>query len=221
MAAPGVVVDAALLERAGDQLRIVANYAVGVDNVDLEAAAARGVVVTNTPDVLTDATAELTLALLLALLRRVVEGDRLIRRGDPWRWEPTFMPGPRAGRAAAAGRRGRAGSAAGSPPWRRRSGWRCPLPVARTTSRALLGQADAVTLHVPLTEETRGLIGSAELRAMRSDAVLVNTSRGAVLDEAALVAALEAGELAGAALDVFEHEPDCASRACSTATTSC
>ena len=159
----GAAVDAALLERAGDQLRIVANYAVGVDNVDLEAAAARGVVVTNTPDVLTDATAELTLALLLALLRRVVEGDRLIRRGDPWRWEPTFMPG-----RGLAGRRllvvgpGRIGSRVAA----LAAAFGMDVSTAGRSDDlgALLGQADAVTLHVPLTEETRGLIGSAELR---------------------------------------------------------
>jgi glyoxylate reductase len=205
VAIPGVRVDAPLLDRAGPELRIVANYAVGVDNVDLEAARARGVVVTNTPDVLTRATAEHAIALLLALSRRVVEGDRLLRARKPWRLEPTFMLGRGlAGRTLGVVGAGRIG----------REVARLAEALGMRTATAgrddalddVLG-ADAVSLHVPLTDATRHLIDEAALARMRPDAVLVNTSRGAVVDEAALVRALGAGTIAGAALDVFEDEP--------------
>jgi glyoxylate reductase len=206
VATPVVPVDAALLDRAGDRLRVVANYAVGLDNVDLDAARGRGLVVTNTPDVLTRATAELTLALLLALVRRVAEGDRLLRRREPWRLEPTFMLGRGlAGRTlgvVGAGRIGsevaRLGEAFGLRPILLRSA--DPLDEALA--------ADVVTLHTPLTPQTRHLVDAAALARMRPHAVLVNTSRGAVVDEAALVEALRAGTIAGAALDVFEREPE-------------
>ena len=207
VAVPGINVGAALLDRAGPGLRIVANYGVGVDNVDLEAAAARGVTVTNTPDVLTRATAEFALALLLALVRRVAEGDRLVRRGDPWRWEPMFLLGRGlAGRTLLVVGAGRIGTEVA------RLARGLGMDV-RTAGRGddlapLLPVADAVSLHVPLTDSTRHLVGAPELRALKRGAVLVNTSRGSVVDEGALVAALEAGELAGAALDVFEDEPE-------------
>ena len=207
VAAPGAPVDAALLDRAGPELRLVANYAVGVDHVDLAAAAERDVLVTNTPDVLTRATAEMAIALLLTLVRRVAEGDRLVRRGDAWRWEPTFMLG-----RGLSGMRllvvgpGRIGGEV--------AGLATALAMEVTTAGrgddllALLGDADAVSLHVPLTQATHHLMDATALRALPPNAVLVNTSRGAVVDEAALVEALEAGALAGAALDVFEREPD-------------
>jgi glyoxylate reductase len=206
VATPIVQVDAPLLDRAGERLRVVANYAVGLDNVDLDAARSRGLVVTNTPDVLTRATAELTLALLLALVRRVAEGDRLLRRREPWRLEPTFMLGRGlAGRTlgvVGAGRIGsevaRLGEAFGLRPILVRSA--DPLDEALA--------ADIVTLHCPLTPETRHLVDAHALGRMRPHAVLVNTSRGAVVDEAALVEALRAGTIAGAALDVFEREPE-------------
>jgi glyoxylate reductase len=206
VAVPSVLVDAALLDRAGPELRIVANYAVGVDNVDLAAARARGIVVTNTPDVLTRATAEHTLALLLALTRRVVEGDRLLRRRcATWRIEPTFMLGSGlAGRTLGVVGAGRIG----------REVARLAEALGMQTLTAgrddgldeVLG-ADVVSLHVPLTDATRHLIDADALRRMRPTAVLVNTSRGAVVDEDALVRALQAGTIAGAALDVFEDEP--------------
>jgi glyoxylate reductase len=208
VAVPGDRVDGGFLDRAGPQLRVVALHAVGYDNVDLEAASARGVVVTNTPGVLTRATAEFTLALMLALVRRVVAGDRLVRRGDDWSWEPSFMLGTGlAGKTlgiVGLGRIGREVARLAEAFWMRvvhtsRSGG---LPLAE-----LLDGADIVSLHVPLTAETTHLLGAAEFRAMRQEAVLVNTSRGPVVDEAALVAALEHGEIAGAALDVFEREP--------------
>jgi glyoxylate reductase len=209
VAVPGDRIDGSFLDAAGPQLRVVALHAVGYDNVDLEAATARGVLVTNTPDVLTEATAELTIALLLALARRVVEGDRLVRQGGEWAWQPTFMLGEGlAGRTLGIVGLGRIGRAVAR--LADAFGMRV-LHTSRTGGvplAELLAEADAVSLHCPLTPETIHLIGEAELRAMKPGAILVNTSRGRVVNEAALVAALERGEVAGAALDVFEHEPD-------------
>ena len=200
-------VDAGLLDAAGPGLRIVANYGAGTDNVDLEAARARGVAVTNTPDVLTEATAELAIALTLALLRRVAEGDRFMRERKPWQFDLEFMLG-RGLRGArflvvGAGRIGRAtarlAEALGAEP---------QLAGRDDDLLALLTEADVVSLHVPLLPETRHLIDEHALAAMKPTAVLVNTARGAVVDEAALVRALANGTIGGAALDVFEHEPD-------------
>jgi glyoxylate reductase len=209
---PADVVGAELFDSAGPDLRVVANFGVGFDSVDVEEATRRGIVVSNTPDVLTEATAELTIALLLALLRRVAEGDRLVRRQEEWALAPTFMLGEglagktlgivglgRIGRevarlAAAFGMR--VVHTGGSGPYEE-------LPLDR-----LLGEADVVSVHVPLTPETRHLIGARELAVMRPSAVLVNVSRGPVVDEHALVGALTAGRIAGAALDVYEREPE-------------
>jgi glyoxylate reductase len=197
-------VDAELLEAAGPQLRIVANYAAGLDNVDLEECERRRIVVSNTPDVLTDATAEMTVALMLALTRRVAEGDRFLRRREPWLWAPTFMVG-----------RGLAGMTLGIVGF-----GRIGQAVARLAEAhgmhvihappldELLGAAHIVSLHVPLTEDTHHLIGERQLGLMKPTAYLVNASRGAVVDEAALARALAEGRIAGAALDVFEREPD-------------
>jgi len=209
---PGDRVDAELLNAAGPGLRVVANYAVGTDNVDVEAATDRGVLVTNTPDVLTGATAELAVALLLALVRRVAEGDRLVRSGAPWSIAPTFMLGSGLGGKTigivGAGRIGgevaRLARAFGMEVLET---GRTPKP-GRVPLGELLARSHVVSVHSPLTRETRHLIGREELRAMRRDAVLVNTSRGPVVDEAALVEALRAGEIAGAALDVYEREPE-------------
>jgi glyoxylate reductase len=203
---PAIAVDAAYLESAGPRLRIVANYAVGIDNVDLDAARERDVVVTNTPEVLTNATAEHALGLVLALLRRIVEGDRSLRRRDRWEWGPDFMVGE--------GLEGKELLVVGPGRIGRRVAELAEAFGARTTLagrgddlRALLARADVVTLHCPLTPETRHLVDASALAAMKPGAVLVNTARGQVVDEAALVAALEEGAIAGAALDVFEHEP--------------
>jgi glyoxylate reductase len=203
----GLRVDGALLDRAGPQLRIVANYGAGVDNVDLDAARARGVLVANTPDVLTDATAELAIALTLALLRRVAEGDRLIRRREEWEFSLEFMLGESLrGKTFGVVGAGRIGSAAAR--LAEALGAR-PLLVRRGDPLdRLLAAADVVSLHCPLTAETRHLIDAGALARMKPTAVLVNTARGAIVDEAALVAALRGGTIAGAALDVFEHEPD-------------
>jgi glyoxylate reductase len=202
-------VDDELLDAAGPQLRVVANYAVGVDNVGLEACRRRGVVVSNTPDVLTEATAELTVALILALLRRVAEGDRLIRRGERWIWAPNLMLGQGlAGRVLGLVGYGRIGRAV------ERLASAHEMAVVHTSRSGgvpldeLLASADVVSLHLPLSEETRHLIDAAALARMKPDAALVNTSRGPIVDEAALVEALAEGRIAGAALDVFEHEPE-------------
>ncbi len=205
VAIPSVRVDRDLLDRAGPGLRIVANYAVGLDNVDLDAARERGIVVTNTPDVLTRATAEHALALLLALVRRVAEGDRLLRRREPWQLRPTFLLGHGLdGRTLGIVGPGRIGREFG----------RLAEALGMRTITAGRGEplddvlrADVVSLHCPLTDETRHLIRKETLARMRTDAVLVNTSRGPVVDEAALVDALRDGAIAGAALDVFEDEP--------------
>jgi glyoxylate reductase len=213
-------VDDELLEAAGPQLRCVANVAVGYDNVDLEAAARRGVVVTNTPGVLDDATADLTLALMLDATRRVSEGDRLIRAGKPWAWGLSFMLG--------SGLRGKLLGIVGLGGIGRRVAERArafgmeiayhsrhPAPaevVAELEAEPLpleelLACADVVSLHCPLTPETHHLIGAPELAAMKRSAVLVNAARGPVVDERALAAALAAGEIAAAGLDVYEREP--------------
>jgi glyoxylate reductase len=203
---PAVPVDAAFLDAAGAQLRIVANYAVGLDNVDLEATRERGVVVTNTPGVLTNATAEHTLGLVLALLRRIPEGDRSLRRRDHWEWGPDFMVGE--------GLEEKGVLVVGPGRIGRRVGELAEAVGATVTFagrdddvHALLAAADVVSLHCPLTPATRHLIDADALSAMKPTAVLVNTARGPVVDEAALVDALRSGSIAGAALDVFEDEP--------------
>jgi glyoxylate reductase len=202
-------VDDELLDAAGPQLRIVADYSVGIDNVDLEACRHRGVVVSNTPDVLTETTAELTIAIVLALLRRVAEGDRLIRRGERWIWAPNLMlgrglPGLVLGLVG----RGRIGQAVER---LARDHGMDVVHHSRTSGvplGALLPAADVVSLHLPLTEESRHLIDADALARMKPTAVLVNVSRGPIVDEEALVAALVEGRIAGAALDVFEREPE-------------
>jgi glyoxylate reductase len=202
-----VRVDDAYLEAAGPQLRVVANYAVGVNNVDLEAARRRGLVVANTPDVLTRATAELALALMLALLRRVAEGDRFVRADRPWEFSLEFMLGESLeGKElliVGAGRIGRETARLAEAFGAR------PVYAGRGDDlQALLPGADIVSVHTPLTDETHHLIGARELALMKPTAVLVNTARGPIVDEAALTDALRAGEIGGAALDVYEREPE-------------
>ena len=202
-----VTIDDAYLVAAGAQLRVVANYAVGVNNIDLDAARRRGVVIANTPDVLTGATAELALTLMLSLLRRVTEGDRFVRRRAPWQFSLEFMLGERLeGKTVlivGAGRIGREVARLAEA-----FGARIVLAGRDANLDALLPDADVVSLHTPLTPETRHLIDARRLRLMKPTAVLVNTARGPVVDEAALAEALHAGVIGGAALDVYEHEPD-------------
>jgi len=201
------------------RLRIVANCAVGVDNLDLAACAARGVVVTNTPDVLTDATADLTLALILAAARRVKEGQALIARGDWTGWDPRQLLGLELRGATVgivgAGRIGRAvGRRAHAFGMRLcytsrtpQSTFELETGALRLALHDLLARSDVVTLHVPSTPDTRGMIGAPELARMKRGALFVNTARGDLVDEGALVDALLSGQLGGVGLDVFTREP--------------
>ena len=205
--------------QASTRLKILANYAVGYNNVDLAAARQRGLIVTNTPDVLTDAAADLTWALLLATARRVVEGDALVRSGRWTGWSPTQLLGAEvSGKTLGIIGMGRIGQAVA----RRAVGFRMPVryhtrqPMAVSSCphewehrslQDLLEEADVVTIHVPLTAATHHLIGARELAWMRPSAFLINTARGPIVDEAALADALKTGNIAGAGLDVYEREP--------------
>lgn len=202
------------------QLKIVANYAVGYNNIDVAAATRRGIVVTNTPDVLTDATADLTWALMLAVARRVVEGDRWARSGTWPGWAPTQMLGTDvSGKTLGLIGMGRIGQAVA----RRAAGFDMQVLYAnrQLAPQAMIHPAwthqplervieasDFLSLHVPLTKLTRHLIGAKELALMKPGAILINTARGAVVDEAALLTALQQGTIAGAGLDVYEREPE-------------
>jgi glyoxylate reductase len=204
---------------AATRLKILANYAVGYNNIDLAAARQRGLIVTNTPDVLTDATADLTWALLLATARRIIEGDALVRSGRWTGWSPTQLLGAEvSGKTLGIIGMGRIGQAVAH----RAVGFRMPVryhtrePLATSSLsrewehrslRDLLGEADVVTIHVPLTPATQHLIGVRELAWMRPTAYLINTARGPIIDEWALADALKLGIIAGAGLDVYEREP--------------
>ena len=210
-------IDAELLDGA-PSLRVVANYAVGYNNIDLEAARAKGVIVTNTPDILTDTTADLAWALLLAVARRIPEGHRLVQQNEWTGWEPRQLLGSDVhGKTLGIIGMGRIGQAVA----RRAAGFGMPVIYHSRGPRRngpavweavsfedVLQQSDFLSLHVPLTSETHHLIGSTQLGMMRPTAYLINTARGPIVDEAALVAALTAGQLAGAGLDVYEREPD-------------
>jgi glyoxylate reductase len=216
-------IDGEIMDAAGGRLRVISNMAVGFDNIDVPAATARGIIVTNTPGVLTDATADLTWALILAVTRRVAEGDRMVREGRFEHWGPFLL----LGRAVAGSTLGIVGMGRiGRAVARRALGWDMtvfytkaggalsPEEVPegawweyRAALDDLLREADVVSLHVPLTPGTRHLIGARELALMRQGAYLVNTSRGPVVDEAALVESLQSGHLGGAGLDVYEREP--------------
>jgi glyoxylate reductase len=214
-------VDDGFLDAAGAGLRIVANVAVGYDNVDVPACAGRGVVVSNTPGVLTEATADIAFALILMATRRLGEGERLIRSRTPWSWSMFFMLGTgiqgktlgivglgQIGLATA--RRARAFGMEIVYAGRRRApeGVEAELGARLVPLEQLLGEADAVSLHCPLSDETHHLIDAEALSRMKRSAFLVNTTRGPVVDEAALAEALRAGTIAGAGLDVFEREPE-------------
>jgi len=216
-------IDGAVMDAAGPRLRVISNMAVGVDNVDVAAASARGILVTNTPGVLTEATADLTWALILSTVRRVAEGDRMVREGRFERWSPFMLLGRDvAGLTLGIVGMGRIGQAVA----RRAAGWDMrvvytrkngPLQADQAPMGArweyrpgldeLLAEADIVSLHVPLLPETRHLVGARELAVMRPGSYLINTARGPVVDEAALVEALKSGRPAGAGLDVYEQEP--------------
>jgi glyoxylate reductase len=217
---PSVPVDDQLLDACGEGLRIVANFAVGHDNVDLAACERRGIVVTNTPGVLTEATAELALALTLAAARRMSDAERDLREGRWWGWDPSAHRGielrgatvgvvglGRIGRRYAELVRGLGAEVVYTA--------RGPKPDAEEELGArmlelpeLIETADAVSLHAPANEETHRLIGAAELELLGPQGVLVNTSRGPLVDAEALAAALRNGKLGAAGLDVYENEPE-------------
>ena len=204
---------------AATRLKILANYAVGYNNIDLAAARQHGLIVTNTPDVLTDATADLTWGLILATARRIVEGDALVRSGRWPGWSPTQLLGADvSGKTLGIIGMGRIGQAVAG----RAMGFRMPIryhsrqPIAISSLpreweyrslQELLGEADVVTIHAPLTSATHHLIGARELAWMRPTAFLINTARGPIIDEGALIDALKTGVIAGAGLDVYEQEP--------------
>jgi glyoxylate reductase len=214
-------VDDELLDAAGPGLVIVANYAVGFDNIDVEACSRRGVLVSNTPEVLSETTADTAWALIMAAARRVPEGDRFLRSKAPWIWGPEMMLGQDVhGKLLGIVGFGRIGQSMA----RRASGFGMrvvyfdvfrPPPEVEADLGAeyrelddLLAEADIVTIHVALTPETRHLFGKEQFGRMKPTAVVVNTSRGPVIDEAALAEALGEGEIFAAGLDVFEREPE-------------
>jgi glyoxylate reductase len=200
-------VDAELFD-AAPSVKAVANLAVGTDNIDLDEAAKRGIPVGNTPGVLTDATADIAFALLLGIARRIAEGDRQVREGHWEPWYPTHMiGGDTTGTTLGIVGWGRIGQAMA----RRGEGFGMEVIHHSRSSGVpldeLLERADYVSLHTPLTAETRHLIGADELRRMKRTAYLINTARGGVVDQVALREALEQGEIAGAGLDVTDPEP--------------
>jgi glyoxylate reductase len=213
-------IDGHVLEAAGAQLSVVANVAVGYDNIDLASCAHHNVAVTNTPGVLTEATADLAFALILMTTRRLGEAERLMRAGVSWSWNMFFLLGAgiqgrtlgivglgQIGQATARRARSFGMSITYAGPRRADPAVEQELQARHLPIEELLATADVVSLHCPLTPQTRHLIDAAALNTMKPDAFLVNTARGPVVDEAALADALTTGSIAGACLDVYEHEP--------------
>ena len=214
-------IDSSVLAHANPELRLIANYGTGIDHIDIEAAYARGITVTNTPGVLTEDTADMTMGLILAVARRLVEGERLARSGDWPGWSPTSMLGHRiTGKRLGILGMGRIGSAVA----RRARGFglaihyhnRRRVPKSLETELEatywesldqMLARMDIISVNCPHTPATFHLLSARRLALMRPTAIVVNTSRGEVIDEAALTRMLRNGQLAGAGLDVFEHEP--------------
>ena len=214
-------IDAALLERAGPQLKLIANFGAGVDHIDVAAANARGITVTNTPGVLTEDTADLTMALIMAVARRIVEGANVTQAGDFAGWTPTWMMGHRiTGKRLGIIGMGRIGQAVA----RRARAFGLQIhyhnrkPVSPRIADELeatywesldqmLGRTDIVTVHSPHTPATYHLLSARRLKLLQPHAILINTARGEIIDETALAELLKAGAIAGAGLDVFEFEP--------------
>ncbi|AFK55389.1 D-glycerate dehydrogenase [Tistrella mobilis] len=214
-------IDAGVLAHAGPQLRLIANFGNGTDHIDLATARQRGITVTNTPDVLTEDTADMTMALILAVARRVPEGERMVRKGEWNGWSPTHMLGRRIwGKRLGIIGMGRIGRALA----RRARGFGLSIhyhnrnrlhadiegPLEATYWESLdqmLARMDIVSVNCPHTPATYHLLSARRLKLLKKDAYVVNTARGEVIDEAALTRMLRDGQLAGAALDVFEHEP--------------
>ena len=214
-------INAGLIEGAGERLKLIANYGAGVNHIDLKAARARGIIVTNTPGVLTEDTADMTLALILSVPRRLAEGEKLVRSGQWKGWAPGGMLGHRiGGRALGIVGMGRIGRAVAT---RARAFGlsihyhnRHRLPTAveaefgatwHDTLDGMLGQIDILTIHTPRNAESENLIDARRIGLMGPHAFLINAARGGIVDEDALIDALEAGRLAGAGLDVWKHEP--------------
>jgi glyoxylate reductase len=214
-------IDSSVLAHANPKLRLIANYGTGVDHIDIEAAYARGITVTNTPGVLTEDTADMTMALILAVARRLVEGERIARSGEWQGWSPTWMLGHRiTGKRLGILGMGRIGAAVA----RRARGFglaihyhnrrRVPDPLESELEATywesldqMLARMDIISVNCPHTPATFHLLSARRLKLLRPQAIIVNTSRGEVIDEAALTRMLHAREIAGAGLDVFEHEP--------------
>ncbi len=213
------LIDEEMCRAVKGKCKIIANYGVGYNNIDVESATKHGIYVTNTPDVVTDATADLTWTLLLATARRVVECDRFVRSGDKT-WHPMNLMGTQVtGKTLGIIGGGRIGQAVAQ----RSQGFRMKViytdvqripafeavaPGAFVDQKTLITSADFISIHVPLLPATRHLLGAAEFRLMKKTAILINAARGPIVDEKALVEALREGQLAGAGLDVFEREPD-------------
>ena len=214
--------DSRVLRVPSPRTRILANFGVGFEHIDLDAARRAGIVVTNTPDVLTDCTADLAMALILATARGIVRGDRMLRAGDWPGWRPVHVPGVRvSGKTLGLvgfGRIGKAVAQRAGAGFGMRVRIFTPRPPADHEARELgveicssldelLESSDFVSLHCPVTPETAGMMGEPQFARMRAGAILINTARGALVDEYALVEALRAGRLGGAGLDVYAHEP--------------
>jgi glyoxylate reductase len=214
-------IDASVIAAAGDQLKLIANFGAGVDHIDVTAATERGITVTNTPGVLTDDTADLTMGLIMAVSRRVVEGAEVIHKGDFHGWSPTWMLGRRIGGkrlgiigmgriGQALARRARAFGLSIHYHNRKPVGPRLAEELEATYWESLdqmLARMDFISVNCPHTPATYHLLSARRLKLIRPHAILINTARGEIIDEASLSAMLEAGEIAGAGLDVFEHEP--------------
>ena len=214
-------VDDAFLDAAGDQLRAVCNVAVGFDNIDVPAATKRGVLVTNTPGVLTEATADLAMTLILAVTRRIGEGERLLRNREKWSWHMFMLLGMglqdktlgvlgmgAIGQAAALRAKAFGMDIVYSDARRASEEVERELGARRVELDELLRMSDVVSIHAPLMDSTRHLIDADALARMKDTAYLVNSARGPIVDEAALVEALRSGQIAGAGLDVYENEPE-------------
>ena len=212
-------IDSEIISMAGPDLKLIANYGVGFNNIDVKAANERGIYVSNTPDVLTDATADIAFTLLFAAARRVIEGDNIVRTSS-FAWAPEYMLGyDITGKTIGIIGAGRIGANFGRKAAlgfnmkvlyysHRNSEQLDSIDAEKVELDELLTRCDFISLHVPLTPETKHLIGAAELAKMKSTAILINTARGPVIDEKALAEALTQKVIAAAGLDVYEHEPD-------------